>query len=280
MPLKLAAIVPHPPILIPSIGKENLLYLEKTKSSFDRIEETLREENIETIILISAHGPVKADVCGIGIVDEFEVNFEEFGDFSAKMKIGGDLELAQNLREDFIESPFLKAINQPILDHGCGVPLYSLLFNGAGGSLANDLSKKIEIVPIYISGAGSREHFAFGKSIGARLKKERKNIAVLASGDLSHSTAKNSPAGYSPRGAKFDQRLMECLRERKTEEILNFDEALIAEVKPCGLRSIAVLLGLLEEADLEISLMAYESPFGIGHLTALFKIINPASSEK
>ena len=57
MPIKLAAIVPHPPVLIPSIGKENLLQLEKTRSSYTKIGEALAEEKIETIILISSHGP-------------------------------------------------------------------------------------------------------------------------------------------------------------------------------------------------------------------------------
>lgn len=271
MSLKLAAIVPHPPILIPSIGKENLLRLEKTKNAYSRVEEALGAEKIETIIIISSHGPIRPGIFSINACDEFEINFEEFGDFSTKMKLGGDLELAQNIREALIERPEIRIINQPILDHGCGVPLYSLLFNNQDKILPDELKKNIEIVPIYVSGAGLKEHFEFGKLIADQIEKGRKKIAVFASGDLSHAITKNSPAGYSPRGAKFDQRLIECLQEKKFEEILNFDSDFITEAKPCGLKAITMLLGILENSGYDIQSTSYESPFGVGHLTILIK---------
>jgi MEMO1 family protein len=261
MSLKLAAIVPHPPILIPSIGKENILRLENTKNSYTKIAEALREEKIETVVIISSHGPVREKVWSINVGDEFEINFEEFGDFTAKMKVGGDIELAQNIREDLIERNNVQAINTPILDHGCGVPIYSLLA---------DL-KNIEVVPIYISGANLKEHFELGLEIRKRLEKGRKKIAVIASGDLSHTLTKNSPLKYSPRAAKFDQRLVECLQEKNITEILNLNENLIVEVKPCGLKAIAMLLGILDSNGYDIDSTTYESPFGVGYLTMLFK---------
>jgi|WetSurMetagenome_2_1015567.scaffolds.fasta_scaffold02955_8 aromatic ring-opening dioxygenase LigB subunit len=261
MSLKLAAIVPHPPILIPSIGKGNILRLENTKKSYSKIAEALREEKIETIVIISSHGPVREKIWSINVGDEFEINFEEFGDFTAKIKINGDMELAQNIREDLIERTDVQAINAPVLDHGCGVPLYSLL---------SEL-KNIEIVPIYISGANLKEHFELGLEIRKRLEKGRKKIAVIASGDLSHTLTKNSPLKYSSRAGKFDQRLIECLQEKNIAEILNLDENLIAEVKPCGLKAISMLLGILDSSGYDINTTTYESPFGVGYLTMLLK---------
>jgi aromatic ring-opening dioxygenase LigB subunit len=271
MPIKLAAIVPHPPVLIPSIGKENILQLEKTRSTYAKIEEALLEEKIETIILISSHGSPGGENFFINIGDEFEINFEEFGDFSAKIKVNGDLELAQTIREDLIENDQVKAINQPILDHGCGVPLYLFLSGGQNIASSGELAKKIEIVTIHVSNASPKDHFELGKIIRERIKKGRKKIAVIASGDLSHTVAKNSPAGYSPKGAKFDQKLIEYLQGKKYEEIINFDEDLIAGAKPCGLKSIAMLLGMLDGSAYDIASTSYESPFGIGHLTMLLK---------
>jgi aromatic ring-opening dioxygenase LigB subunit len=271
MAFKLAAIVPHPPILIPGIGKENLLRLEKTRNIYNQIEEEIRAEKIDTIIIISSHGPIRPAVFGINISTEFEINFEEFGDFSTKMSINGDSELAQNIREFLIEKPEVQAISQPVLDHGCGVPLYSLLFNYFDKNSSGGLGKNIEIVPIYASNAGLKEHFELGKLIRGQIEKGRKKIAILASGDLSHTVTKNSPAGYSARGAKFDQRLIECLQEKKIEDILNFDDSLIAEVKPCGLKAIAMLLGALNGTGYDILSTSYEPPFGVGHLTMLLK---------
>jgi len=49
MPLEQAAIVPHPPILIPSIGKENQSLLSKTITSYSKLEESLKNNKIETL---------------------------------------------------------------------------------------------------------------------------------------------------------------------------------------------------------------------------------------
>ncbi|MDD4902492.1 MAG: AmmeMemoRadiSam system protein B [Patescibacteria group bacterium] len=261
MSLRLAAIVPHPPLLIPSIGKENILRLEKTKNSYSKIEEALTAEKIETIVIISSHGLVRENVWSINLAVDFAINFEEFGDFSTKLKVGGDLELAQSIRESLIENDRVQAISQPILDHGCGVPLYSLLLN----------QKNIEIVPLYISGQSLTEHFNLGKMIGAPIKKGQKKIAVLASGDLAHTLEKKSPAGFSPRAVKFDQKIIELLQNKAIEEFLKLDEKLIAETKPCGLKAIALLWGILGANGYEIDSTDYESPFGVGYLSMILK---------
>jgi len=261
MSLKLAAIVPHPPVLIPSVGKENLLRLEKTRNSYNKLQQALLTEKIETIVIISSHGPIKPNALSLNIAPEYEINFEGFGDFSAKMKIGGDLELAQTIRESLIESDKIQAVHQPILDHGAGVPLYSLVNN----------QKNIEITPLHISGGSLPEHFNMGKAIGVQIHKGRKKIAVLVSGDLAHTLEKNSPGGYSPRALKFDQKVVELLQNKLINEFINLDEGLIEEVKPCGLKAIALLLGILDDTGYDIISTDYEAPFGVGYLSMILK---------
>jgi aromatic ring-opening dioxygenase LigB subunit len=261
MSLRLAAILPHPPILIPSVGKENILRLEKTKKSYNKIEAMLAAEEIDTVILISSHGLIRSNVWNINLADEFEINFESFGDFSTKLKINGDLELGQNIRESLIESDQVQAIHNPVLDHGCGVPLYSLLAN----------KKNIKIVPINISGLGLSDHYDFGKHLAVQINKSKKRIAVLASGDLAHTLEKKSPGGFSPRAAKFDQKIIELLQNKSINDFLSLNEELIAEVKPCGLKAIATLLGILSSSGYEINSTDYESPFGVGYLSMILK---------
>ena len=265
MPIKLAAIIPHPLPLIPNIGKENSNLLEKTKNIYQKLVERIKEEKIETIIIFSSHGPIRPNIFSINFAQEFEINFEEFGDFASRFKIEGDLELAQTIRDAFLEDDSVQAINEEKLDHGCGVPLFTL----------SQSLKKIKIIPIYISGANLETHFKFGQIIGEQLAKSRKKIAVLSSGDLSHCLTKASPAGYSPRAAKFDQRLVEFWQDKKIEEILKLDEKLIEETKPCGLKAIAILIGVISETLWELENHSYEAPFGVGYLTAIIKLIPP-----
>ncbi len=260
--IKAAAIVPHPPILIPNIGKENRGRLENTLRSYQKLEQILKDKNIDTIIVISSHGPVRPKIFSIGLEEKFKIDFEEFGDFSTKMEIAGDLGLAQKIREDTIGKNDAQLIASPSLDHGAGVPLYLLCY---------DL-KDIKVVPIHTSQKDAKQHHLFGQEIAKTIQKEKKNIAVVASGDLSHCLNEKAPAGYSPKGAKFDQKIIENLKDRKTREIMEIDHNTLKEVKACGPRSIAVLLGILSKLDYESDILSYEYPFGIGNLTAYFDI--------
>ena len=59
--LVFAAIVPHPPILIPQIGKDNLKKLKKTVAAFNLLEEDLNAARPDVIVVISPHGEVNFD---------------------------------------------------------------------------------------------------------------------------------------------------------------------------------------------------------------------------
>ena len=204
MPIKIAAVVPHPIVLVPAIGKENISRLAKTENFYQKIAETIKQEKIKSIFIISSHGKIEKDFFVFNVAKEFSLNFEEFGDFSLSLAIGGDLELTQVIREKLEENTPIRIINEKVLDFGCGVPLYRLC-----------LEKDVEVSPFHISKFSLAKHFVVGEKIGQILTNEKKKIAVIASGDLSHRLTKNSPAGFSPKAAKFDQRLIELLQNKK-----------------------------------------------------------------
>lgn len=262
MPLKQAAIIPHPPILIPSIGKENLSLLKQTNSSYNKLKDSLIENKIETIVMITPHGQVDEEVFNVNEEKNFEINFEEFGDYTAKIETPGDQDLAQLIKEGFSAHNKVNLIKNKKLDHGNGVPIYSLLQN----------LKNIKIVPVYISGLSLREHFYFGKKLKTIIEKYDKKTAVIASGDLSHTLNQKAPAPYSPKASRFDQKLIKYIQDNKIADILNLREELIDEVKPCGLKSIAILLGVLKGSNYEIENQTYEAPFGVGYLSMQMNI--------
>jgi len=262
MAIVFSAITPHPPILIPAVGKENLDQLKKTQEAFRILEENLYSSKAETLIIISPHGVIQEESFTMNLNPEFNVNFEDFGDFSTKLNLKGDIGLAYKIREALETKAPLQLISEQNLDHGCGVPLY----------LLTQHLKNIKILPIYFSGLGLNAHFEFGQLINKELLKSKYRIAVIASGDMSHRLTKDAPAGYSPKGAKFDQKLAKYIKERKTKELLEMDHDLISEAGECGLRSIAILLGILNEIEYTPEILSYEGPFGVGYLTANFKL--------
>ncbi len=262
MAIVFSAITPHPPILIPAIGKENTNQLKKTLEALRILEENLYASKAETLIIISPHGIIQSESFTMNLNPEFNIKFEEFGDLSTKINLKGDIGLAYKIREALETKAPLQLISEPNLDHGCGVPLYFLTQH----------LKNIKILPIYFSGLSLESHFEFGALLKKELLSNKERIAIVASGDMSHRLSKDAPAGYSPKGAKFDKKIINLIREKKTQDILEIDYDLISEAGECGLRSIAILLGILNEIEYTPEILSYEGPFGVGYLTVNFKL--------
>lgn len=262
MAIVFSAIVPHSPILIPSIGKENSKLVEATASAFRKIEEDLYSAKVETIVIISPHGPIQQNVFSINIAPKYMINFEEFGDFVSKAEIAGDIGLAYKMKEKIETDAPLQLITEEKLDHGTSIPVYLLTRN----------MPNIKIIPVYFSGLDAQSHFDFGKLLKRSLAPSQTRIAVIASGDLSHRLTKNSPAGYSPKGKKFDAKITECLLKKNNKDILGIKNDLAAEAGECGLKSITTLLGILDGVNYDPQVLAYEFPFGVGYLTMNLKI--------
>lgn len=257
MPIVFSAITPHPPVLIPAIGKKNIKDLKNTTQAYRKLEENLYVQRVETIVIISPHGPVMPNSFTMNLSPEFIINFEDFGDLITKLKLTGDIGLAYKIRESLETKAPLQLISEPKLDHGSGVPLFLLTQN----------LKKIKIIPIYYSGLDLEAHFKFGQLLKKQLMLSMSRIGIIASGDLSHRLTKDAPAGYSYQGAKFDKKLSDCLKNKKTQDILKINKKLINEAGECGLKSIVMLLGILDGIQYEPKILAYEYPFGVGYLT-------------
>lgn len=262
MAIVFSAITPHPPILIPSIGKENLEALKKTSQAFKTLEENLYTSKAETLLIISPHGIIQSEAFTMNLNPKFTIDFEQFGDLTTKQTLNGDIGLAYKIREHLETRAPLQLISEEKLDHGCGVPIH----------LLTQHLKDIKILPLYYSGLDYEAHLEFGKLLQRELQVNKNRVAVIASGDLSHRLTKDAPAGYSPKGAKFDKKLLDLIRSKKTNEILNLDFKLIGDAGECGLKSIIILLGILHGIQYEPQILSYEGPFGVGYLTANFKL--------
>lgn len=262
MSLVYSAIVPHPPLLIPSIGKENTELIKSTVASFKKIEESLYACGVETILIISPHGIVQANAFTMNLSPEFIAKFEDFGDFSTKLSLRGDVGLAHRIKESLETVAPLQLISQHELDHGVSVPLYLLVKN----------IPRVKIIPLYYSGLDLEAHFKFGQLLKRELIYSKNKIAVIASGDLSHRLSQDAPAGYSPKAKKFDQKIIEYLSKNQAREILEMSHKLINEASECGLKSIVILLGIMEGIKHQPLKLSYEAPFGVGYLTLEFKL--------
>jgi MEMO1 family protein len=263
MSLVFSAIVPHPPILIPNIGKDNLDKLEKTKSAMEKLEQELYSSKPDIIFIISPHGQLSPDYFTVNLSDKFTVDFEDFGNFSDQLKFKGEMVLFTVNKEKIAENNKLNIISESKLDHGIGVPLFYLM---------KHLSE-VPIVPIYFSMLDNQAHYEFGKSLKDLILRTEKRVAVLASADLSHCLTTESPAPYNPDGKIFDEKLIKIIENCDSLSLVNLDSKLIENAEECGLRSILILSGIIGDMNCQPEILSYEYPFGIGYLVANIKLI-------
>jgi MEMO1 family protein len=262
MSIVFSAIVPHPPILIPTIGKKNIDQLKATLSSYLKLEQNLYASQAETIIIISPHGPLQEDSFALNLSQEFTGDFNEFGDLATKFSLAGDIGLTHKIRERMETKAPLQLTSEEKLDHGASIPLY----------LLTQHLPKIKIIPFYYSGLDFNAHYNIGQMIKSELLKSDTRVALVASGDLSHRLTKNAPAGYNPKGKKFDKKLIDKLLKKETGEIIKFDHNLVADAGECGLKSIVIMLGILDGMKYEPELLSYEAPFGVGYLVMNYRL--------
>jgi len=256
-----SAICPHPPILIPTIGKDNLDKIKQTEKAMKNLEQELYASKPDVVLVISPHGELIPDAFSLNLNSVYSADFENFGDFKTKMEFKSSPKLSLRIKERVEDQLPIVLVSEPKLDHGIGVPLYYL----------SQHLKGIKIIPVYYSLLDYKLHYLFGQLIKKELVKSDQRVAVIASGDLSHCLIKGAPAPYSAQGEKFDTKLVELISKKQYEKIMKMDKKLIEKAAECGLRSFLILFGIIEQIEHNPEVLSYEGPFGVGYLTVNFK---------
>jgi len=260
--LSFAAITPHPPLIIPNVGRENLKLVNKTVEGMKKLEKRIKAVNPEIIIIISPHGTLFADALSFNLAEKYSGDFRAFGDLTTKMIFNGNIGFVHKIYEKLETKMPVAMISSEDIDHGALVPLYYL----------TPRLKNYSIVPIGYSLLSYDKHIEFGEKLREEIILSPKRVAVIASGDLSHRLTFDAPAGYSPQGKIFDDKLIGLLKKKATKSILGLNQKLIEEAGECGLRSILILLGILKDTNYKPELLSYEGPFGVGYLVMNFKL--------
>ena len=262
--IKFAAICPHPPIIIPSVGKSEASKAQATIEAMRKLRISLnRIRKTKKILLISPHLPSTWDAFTLFYNDKLQGSFADFGDSETKFEFINSRKEIESLKK--LGGPVFPIISSSIrnLDHGTLVPLYYLWGPG---------KHKSSLLPISFCSLSLKEHYKFGMFLGEFLKEHPDNWTVVASGDLSHRLTPFAPAGYHPRAHEFDEKLIKFLEKKNINQILNLSPELIEIAGECGLRSIVLLLGIVSTFNWKPKILSYEAPFGVGYLVSELKL--------
>jgi len=256
-----ASLCPHPPLIIPAIGQNNTENLATTIDSLGELNDKLLKIKPDTIVIISPHHDQPNSNFAINNRPKYLGSLENFGDLSTKLELTTDIELISDIQKSLDQSKekfTLEMIDEEKIDYSVTVPLYYLTQKLIG--------TKFVIINSAVN-ANLSAHLAFGKFLQKNFRATDKKIALIASGDLSHKISNDSPAGVSPRAKELDHTLIRLLKHKKINEIVALDEDLLKEAEECGLKPIALLLGMLYRVPYTPKILSYEHPFGIGYLT-------------
>jgi len=265
--LSIVGIAPHPPIIIPEIGRGQLQQAQKTVDGMRELGRRVKEMKPDQLIIITPHGQIVRGGPAILASARLTGDFGQFGFAGIEFEMDTDRKLVDLLVEEASESqvkPVLiggqdqSPLSGRLLDHGAMVPLYYL--QEAGISVPG--------VHITISLDSYQDLYQFGQAIRRAIDKRGGSTAVIASGDLSHCLKPGAPAGYNPRGKQFDQQLVELIDEGRINDILNMEQSLIEDAAECGLRPITMALGMFGQPGFHSEIISYEGPFGVGYMVA------------
>ncbi|MDP2211611.1 MAG: AmmeMemoRadiSam system protein A [Candidatus Aquicultor sp.] len=266
MPVVIGCLMPHPPIIIPDIGRDNIDRVSSTVRAMDVVCAAIAKANPETLVVISPHSAGFADSIAVKATRILAGSFKDFG--------APNIRLIANLDEELLAALFVEADRYGVsltkigndhiklfqseeLDHGVLVPLYFI-----------QRYIDVPVVSLAVSYAGADEHYTLGVAIEKAANRAGRRVAVIASGDLSHRLTPGAPAGFNPRGIDFDAKIDGIIDTGDFNELFELDPMLVEDAGECGLRSIYALAGCFNGLQVHTNIHSYEGPFGVGYLVA------------
>src|SRR5215217_4861542 len=257
--LVFSGIAPHPPIMVPEVGRESIAGVAHSIDAMAELTKRLIDSDSETVVLISPHAPLEADSFVAYQGPEVYGDFANFNAPHTRFAVPVDEELLSAIqRTAAAENYDVSVLPEHDLDHGTAVPLYFLLQNGWQG----------RVVTLGYSFLSNDDHLRFGSCIKNAVDQVGRRVAFIASGDLSHRLQPQAPAGYNPDAHIFDEEVVEALRSNAPQKIVRIDHNLRRLAGECGYRSMLVAIGASSDLPWSCEVLNYEAPFGVGYLVA------------
>jgi AmmeMemoRadiSam system protein A/AmmeMemoRadiSam system protein B len=253
-------LLPHPPVIIPQVGKGAEAKASATVSAMNKVSEMIEEIKPDTVVLISPHAPLYRDYVFIYDSDVLTGDFRSFGS-GFKKSFEQDKELrsliAERLNEENIPAGSLEDESRA-LDHGAMVPL----------TYMSSRYDKFKLVALSPSGMSLKRLLRIGEIIAESADDLGRKVVIAASGDMSHKVNSESPYGASQEGGRFDGMIVDILKRGDLGPLAAINPGLREKAAECGYRSLVMLSGAFGGGPVKTEVLSYEAPFGIGYCVA------------
>ena len=258
MTIAAAYMVPHPPMIIPRVGRGSEKQVLKTIQAYQSVAAEIASLQPETIIVTSPHSVLYADYFHISPGEQASGDFGNFRAPEISFRKRYDAELVQTLcrlaKDENFPAGTLGERDRR-LDHGTMVPLY----------FVDQLYTDYRLVRIGLSGLSLADHYAFGMLLRRAVEQTGRNAVLIASGDLSHKLQSYGPYGFAREGPEYDARIMDVAGRAAFGEMLEFEETFCDKAAECGHRSFVIMAGALDGLAVEAKVYSHEDITGVGY---------------
>ena len=253
-----AFMVPHPPMIVPAVGRGSEKQIEKTIAAYERVADEIAALKPETIIISSPHSVMYADYFHISPGVKATGSFAEFGAPQVKFEVNYDAELVNLLANKAMYTGFPAGClgeKRKELDHGTMVPLWFI-------------TKKypdFKLVRTGLSGYDLLKHYEYGIMIKEAVSELDRRVVYVASGDLSHKLQEYGPYGFAEEGPEYDRRIMDVCSNARFGELFDFDENFCNKAAECGHKSFVIMAGALDGTAVTATQYSHEDVTGVGY---------------
>ena len=249
--------VPHPPMIVPEVGKGSEEQVRKTIRSYERVATEIASLKPETIIITSPHTLCYTDFFYLSSKPMMKGSFASFMAPTVTFEEYIDEELVEEIASIAEEEQFPAGrIDKEVeLDHGTMVPLYFI----------RKKYPNCKIVVIGLSGYSLKDHFHLGEIIEKAISRTNRKVVFVASGDLSHKLQVDGPYGYIKEGPIYDKKICETMTKANWEELLEYDPELLEKAAECGHPSFTIMAGAISKQKVKPTFLSHEDITGVGY---------------
>ncbi|MBR0366811.1 MAG: AmmeMemoRadiSam system protein A [Clostridia bacterium] len=264
MPIIAAYMVPHPPMIVPEVGRGSEAQVEATARAYNRVAQEIAALKPETIVISSPHATMYADYFHISPGRGAKGSFARFRAPQVRFDMAYDHEMAKTVERLAIANDLpagTQGQRDPELDHGTMVPLYFI----------RRYYEDFRLVRVGLSGLPLEDHYRLGQLIRQASEETGRRVVFVASGDLSHKLQSHGPYGYAPEGPEYDARVMDVCGRAAFGELFDFDEAFCERAAECGHRSFVIMAGALDGVEVSAEALCHEDVTGVGYGICAFR---------
>lgn len=262
MPILAAYMVPHPPMIVPEVGRGSERQIQATRSAYAQIAEEIAALKPETVILSSPHAELYSNYFHLSPGSTGEGSFAQFGAPQVRIQVPYDTAMVDTIRRLAAQQGLpagTRGQRCAALDHGTMVPLYFL----------RQAYADFRLVRLGLSALPLEEHYRLGQVIQRAAENTR--AVFIASGDLSHKLQSYGPYGYAPEGPEYDERIMDVCARGAFGELFDFGEDFCERAAECGHRSFVIMAGALDARSVTARRLSHEDITGVGYGICAFR---------